>query len=66
MKKRLIYNAKEQITRMERVAAALQANNRADFDEAIALASKRHFNLNYIFIHLKESDHGVYHQHQVP
>lgn len=38
--KRLIYNAKEQITRMERVAAALQANNRADFDEAIACLEK--------------------------
>lgn len=33
---RLLLNAKEQITRMERVAAALKANNRADYIEAIS------------------------------
>lgn len=32
---RLLINAKEQITRMEKVAAALKANNREDFDAAI-------------------------------
>jgi hypothetical protein len=32
---RLLINAKEQITRMEKVAAALKANNREDFDSAI-------------------------------
>lgn len=32
---RLMFNAKEQITRMERLAAALNANNRADFDAAL-------------------------------
>lgn len=32
---RLILNAREQITRMEMVAAALKANDRAGFDEAI-------------------------------
>jgi len=32
---RLLINAKEQITRMEKVAAALKANNREDFDTAI-------------------------------
>lgn len=32
---RLMLNAKEQITRMERVAAALKANNREDFDAAL-------------------------------
>lgn len=33
---RLMLNAKEQITRMERLAAALKANNRDDFDRALA------------------------------
>lgn len=33
---RLMINAKEQITRMERVAAALKANNRNDFNVALA------------------------------
>lgn len=32
---RLMLNAKEQITRMERLATALKANNRADFDVAL-------------------------------
>lgn len=32
---RLLLNAKEQITRMERIAAALKANNRADFNSAL-------------------------------
>ena len=32
---RLILNAREQITRMEMVAAALKANDRDGFDEAI-------------------------------
>lgn len=32
---RLMLNAKEQITRMERVAAALKANNRDDFNVAL-------------------------------
>ena len=32
---RLILNAKEQVTRMERVATALNANNREDYDIAI-------------------------------
>lgn len=39
--KRLIFNAKEQITRMERVAAALQENNSADFNEAIACLERQ-------------------------
>jgi hypothetical protein len=33
---RLILNAKEQVTRMERVATALKANNKEDYDAAIA------------------------------
>jgi hypothetical protein len=32
---RLMLNAKEQITRMERIAAALQANNKEDFEFAV-------------------------------
>lgn len=32
---RLMLNAKEQLTRMERLAAALRANNRSDFEAAI-------------------------------
>lgn len=32
---RLMLNAKEQITRMERVAVALRANNRGDFEAAV-------------------------------
>lgn len=34
---RLMLNAKEQVARMERVALALKANNRDDFDVAIGL-----------------------------
>lgn len=33
---RLMLNAKEQLTRMGRVAVALKANNREDFDRAIS------------------------------
>ena len=32
---RLLLNAKEQVTRMERVAAALKANNKEDYNSAI-------------------------------
>lgn len=42
--KRLMLNAKTQLTRMELVAAALKANNREDFDSAIAeLENQAHF-----------------------
>lgn len=39
--RRLILNSKEQLNRMERVAAALDANDRAGFDEAIRCLEKQ-------------------------
>lgn len=38
---RLLLNAREQLTRMNRVAAALKANNREDFNEAIKELNKQ-------------------------
>ena len=38
---RLMINAKEQITRMERLAAALVANNRDDYEQALASLEKQ-------------------------
>lgn len=41
---RLMLNAKKQLTKMELVATALKANNREDFDSAIAeLENQAHF-----------------------
>jgi hypothetical protein len=38
---RLMLNAKEQITRMERLAAALQANNKEDYELALVALEKQ-------------------------
>ncbi len=38
---RLMLNAKEQITRMERIAAALKAENKKDFTEALEQLEKQ-------------------------
>lgn len=38
---RLMINAKEQLTRMERVATALKANKKVDFDVAVAELEKQ-------------------------